>query len=69
MNIIDRLRLFSDGRTSAHDARSLIVSMGYSREEFANAFADLAEEAGSSIRVSRPTVDEMQADLFLRVES
>lgn len=68
MNTIDTLRLFSDGRTSAHDARALLVSMGHSAEEFAEAFATLAEEAGSTIRISRPHVEEMQADLYLRVE-
>lgn len=63
MNTIDTLRLFSDGRTSAHDARALLMSMGHTQEEFAEAFATLAE--AGSIRISRATVDEMQADLFL----
>ena len=65
MNTIDTLRMFSDGRMSAHDARALMVSMGHSAEEFAAAFVALSEEAGSSIRVSRWERDEMQADLFL----
>ena len=63
MDALDRLRLFSDGRTSAHDARALLMSMGHTQEEFAEAFATLAE--AGSIRISRPTIDEMQADLFL----
>ena len=65
MNALDTLRLFSDGRMSAFDARALMLSMGHTREEFAEAFATLAGEAGSSIRISRPQVDELQADLFL----
>lgn len=69
MNIIDRLRLFSDGQTSAHDARALLMSMGHTQEEFAEAFADLAAQAGSSIRISKVTMGEMQADIFLRVDN
>lgn len=69
MDALDRLRLFSDGRTSAHDARALLMSMGHTQEEFAEAFATLSEMAGTSIRVSRATMGEMQADIFLTVST
>ena len=65
MTTIELLRLFSDGRMSAFDARSLIVSMGHSEQAFAEAFTMLVEEEGSTLRISRPQVDELQADLFL----
>lgn len=65
MNTIDTLRLFSDGRMSAHDTRALMLSMGHTQEDFAEAFATLAEEAGSSIRVNRYQSEELQAELYL----
>lgn len=65
MNTIDTLRMFSDGRMSAHDARALMMSMGHSAQDFAEAFTALASEAGSSIRVSKWDKEEVQADLFL----
>lgn len=67
MNTIETLRLFSDGRMSAHDTRALMLSMGYTREEFAQAFTELAEEEGSRIRVGGYQREEMQAELYLTV--
>lgn len=65
MTTIELLRLFSDGRTSAHDARALLMSMGHTREDFAEAFAELAGEDGASIRVGGYQSGEMQAELYL----
>jgi hypothetical protein len=65
VDTIDTLRLFSDGRMSAHDARALLASMGHSREDFAEAFVALSGEAGSSIRVGAWQKEEWQAELFL----
>jgi len=69
MNALDTLRLFSDGRMSAHEQRSLMLSMGFTQDEFGQAFATLAEEAGSSIRVSKVQIGEMQAELYLTVRT
>lgn len=69
MTTIELLRLFSDGRMSAFDARALMESMGHSRQDFAEAFTSLVEEEGSTLRVSKVQIDELQADLFLRVDN
>lgn len=65
MDTITTLRLFSDGRMSAHDTRALMLSMGHTREEFAEAFTELAEEEGSRIRIGGYQSGELQAELYL----
>ena len=65
MDTITTLRLFSDGRMSVHDTRALMVSMGHTSEDFAEAFAELAGEEGASIRVGGYQSGESQAELYL----
>jgi hypothetical protein len=68
METIDAMRPFCDGSTSAHDLRSLMVSMGHSPEDFADAFAALSSLPGSSIRVGRYEKGEYHAEIYLSVQ-
>ena len=65
LNAVDALRLFCDGRTSMHDARALLMSIGHSRQDFADAFGVLSTEPGAILRVGSPQRDEMHAEIYL----
>lgn len=65
MNTLETLRLFSDGRMSVHDTRALMLSMGHSQEDFADALVVLSAEPTSSIRVGKYQKEEYQAELYL----
>jgi len=65
MNTIEAMRLFSDGRMSFHDIRSLLMSMGHSRQDCADAFVALFDEPGSSLRVGSYVKGELYAEIYL----
>jgi len=65
MNTIDTMRVFSDGRMSAHDVRALLVSMGHSKEDCAEAFGQLVNEPGASVRVGAYQKGEFYAEIYL----
>ena len=65
MNAVETMRLFSDGRTSLHDLRALMESMGFTRQDFADALGTLMDEPGSDLRVGAYHKGEWQAELYL----
>lgn len=69
MNAVEAMRLFSDGQTSMHDLRALIVSMGHSEEDFVEALSVLCAEPAAQWRVQRARDEELHSEIFLRVST
>jgi len=67
LNTVDALRLFADGQTSMHDARSILMSLGHSRQDFADAVGVLVEE-GAVVRFSNYRKGELYAEMYLTLD-
>jgi len=65
LNTLDAMRLFCDGQMSIFDIRSILMSIGHSRQDCADAFSVLHSEPGSTMRFGKYVKDEWQAEIFL----
>ena len=68
LNTVDAMRLFCDGQTSIFEVRSILMSIGHSKQDCADAFAILHAEPGTKLRFGKYQKDEWQAEIYLTVQ-